>query len=203
VRGEDDATAERVQEFLDVMRTLRRECAWKGAQTHRSLVRYLLEESHETVEAIETGDADHLCEELGDLLLQVWFHAVIAEETGAFTFDDVLRGVTDKLRRRNPHVFGNADPASAPLDAAAVDAVWQSIKATEKPREGLLDGIPASLPALHYADKVTSRLARAGRAVEPSGGDVGDRLLALVNEARTSGVDPEQALRDAVRRLEG
>ncbi len=196
-------TAARVEEFLDVMRTLRRECAWKGAQTHRSLVRYLLEESHETVEAIESGDSKHLCEELGDLLLQVWFHAVIAEEAGGFTLADVLSGVIDKLRRRNPHVFGGGDPAAAPLDAAAVDAVWQSIKATEKPREGLLDGIPASLPALLYADKVTSRLERAGRVVEPSGAELGERLLRLVNEARAAGIDPEQALRDAVRRLEG
>ena len=92
------------------MRRLRAECPWKQEQTHRSLARYLLEETHETLEAIDTGDAtgdwDHLREELGDLLLQVYFHAVIAEESGAFTIDDVARGITEKMYRRNPHVFG-------------------------------------------------------------------------------------------------
>ena len=106
------------------MRRLRAECPWKREQTHRSLARYLLEETHETLEAIdtgdETGDWDHLREELGDLLLQVYFHAVIAEESGAFTIDDVARGITEKMYRRNPHVFGppSDDP---PADAAAVE----------------------------------------------------------------------------------
>ena len=93
-------------DFLDDMRRLRRECPWKREQTHRSLARYLQEETAETLEAIDTGDADHLREELGDLLLQVYFHAVIAEESGAFTIDDVARGISEKMHRRNPHVFG-------------------------------------------------------------------------------------------------
>ena len=106
-----DAVADPVSspaELLAVMRQLRVECDWKRAQTHRSLARYLLEETHETLEAIDTGDADHLREELGDLLLQVYFHAVIAEENGDFTFEDVAADIVAKLRRRNPHVFGSA-----------------------------------------------------------------------------------------------
>lgn len=197
----EDPTVEALAELTDVMRRLRRECAWKQGQSHRSLVRYLLEETHETVEAIETGDSDHLREELGDLLLQVWFHAVVAEEQGEFTLADVAVGITDKLYRRNPHVFGDAAPDA---DPASINEVWESIKAAEKQRATVTDGLPASLPALLYADKVADRLAREGRPVrlDPAG-DLGERLLALVVEARAAGRDPEQALRDAVRRRLG
>jgi XTP/dITP diphosphohydrolase len=206
VRGEP------LLEFLEVMRRLRAECAWKRGQTHRSLSRYLLEETYETLEAIDTGDATgdwaHLREELGDLLLQVYFHAVIAEETGEFTLDDVARDITTKMYRRNPHVF--APTADSPVEPAAIDEVWQQIKAAEKQRTSVTDGLPPALPALLYADKVLDRLAREPAAeppppvVEPDrdtlADDLGERLLALVAEARESGVDPEQALRDAVRR---
>jgi len=186
-------------EFLAVMRRLRAECDWKRGQTHRTLARYLLEETHETLEAIDTGDVEHLCEELGDLLLQVYFHAVIAEETGEFTIDDVARGITEKMYRRNPHVFGDAPGG----DAAAINEVWQQIKAQEKPRSSVTEGLPPGLPALLHADKVLERMERAaGRAPElPAGDDLGDRLLALVAEARATGADPEQELREAVRRL--
>jgi XTP/dITP diphosphohydrolase len=186
-----------LREFLDVMRRLRRECDWKAGQTHRSLVRYLLEETHETVEAIESGDADHLREELGDLLLQVVFHAVIAEEAGEFTLDDVAGDITSKMRRRNPHVFGDV----AVSGAQAVNELWESVKAAEKSRTTVTEGLPASLPALLYADKVLDRRSRAGLADPTVSDDLGDRLLALVAEAHTAGVDPEQSLREAVRRL--
>ncbi|MDZ5623321.1 MazG family protein [Nocardioides bizhenqiangii] len=195
----DDALAE----FVAVMRRLRAECPWKQQQTHRSLARYLLEETHETLEAIDTGDVEHLREELGDLLLQVVFHAVIAEQAGEFDLDDVARDITAKMRRRNPHVYGPPhDSAGAPPDAASVTEVWEAIKATEKHRDRVTDGLPPGLPALLYADKVLDRLERAGQSVEqrPTD-DLGDRLLALVAESRQRGVDPEQALRDAVRRL--
>jgi XTP/dITP diphosphohydrolase len=193
------AAGDALLEFLAVMRRLRAECPWKREQTHRSLARYLLEETHETLEAIDAGDAtgdwDHLREELGDLLLQVYFHAVVAEETGAFTIDDVARGITEKMHRRNPHVFG--DPtAEQPADAAAVNEVWQAIKERDKPRTSAADGLPDTLPALLYAAKVLERGAPAPTGTEA----LGDRLLALVAEAVADGIDPEQALRDAVRR---
>ncbi|GAB3778087.1 nucleoside triphosphate pyrophosphohydrolase [Nocardioides pacificus] len=191
-----------LDEFHEVMRRLRSECSWKAAQTHRSLARYLLEETHEVIEALDTGDAEHLREELGDLLLQVYFHAAIAEEAGDFTLDDVARDIIAKMRRRNPHVFApEGGELAAGGDPAAVNDAWQAIKATEKPRHSVLDGIAPTLPALLLADKVLERLERAGK--EPVAGpatDLGDRLLALVAEARADGIDPEQALRDAVRR---
>jgi XTP/dITP diphosphohydrolase len=199
-------------EFLEVMRRLRAECPWKAEQTHRSLARYLLEETHETLEAIDTGDAtgdwSHLREELGDLLLQVYFHAVVAEERGAFTIDDVARNITAKMHRRNPHVFGGPDETRPDLTAAEVDAAWQAIKATEKQRASVTDGLPDTLPALLYAAKVLERSGtepiRLRSATEDDQSDhrrIGERLLALVAEAVDAGVDPEQALRDAVRRL--
>jgi XTP/dITP diphosphohydrolase len=194
-------------DFLEDMRRLRRDCPWKREQTHRSLARYLQEETAETVEAIDTGDAAHLLEELGDLLLQVYFHAVIAEETGAFTIDDVARGIAAKMPRRNPHVFSASEPTT--MTAAEVDAQWQEIKSHEKVRRSPYDGIAPGLSALLLATKVLERepaaeLPAAVPAALPVGldasADLGDRLLALVREALGSGVDPEQALRDAVRR---
>ena len=206
VDGDDPA----VDELVAVMRLLRARCAWKREQTHRSRVRYLLEEAYETVDAIDAGETTedwaHLAEELGDLLLQVVFHAAIAEERGEFDLDVVARGITAKLRRRNPHVFGPA-AGGEELDAEAVNDLWQQAKAAERdaqPDRGdarIEDGIPSALPALLYADKVLDRLERAGRPVipEPGSPDLGERLLALVGEARAAGVDPEQALRDVVR----
>jgi XTP/dITP diphosphohydrolase len=198
-------------ELRGVMARLRAECPWKREQTHRSLLRYLLEEAYETVEAVESGDPEpepnHLREELGDLLLQVYFHAAVAAERDAFDIDDVARGITEKMVRRNPHVFGAETGAEAgaatgvadeePRDAAAVNEAWEAIKAREKSeRTDPADGIPSTLPALLYADKLVDRLARAGRPVhvEPDADALG------VVEARADGVDPEQELRDAVRR---
>ncbi len=192
-------------EFAEVMETLRAECGWKREQTHRSLSRYLIEESWEVLDAIDSGDLDHLREELGDLLLQIYFHAIIAAEEGAFTIDDVARDIIAKMKRRNPHVF--PPPGEERVeggDATSINEMWESIKAAEKSRTSVTDGIPAGLPALLFADKVLDRLAREGRGVSTSStdeGDLGERLLALVAEARESGIDPEQALRDAVRRL--
>jgi XTP/dITP diphosphohydrolase len=191
---------EEVLAFLDVMRRLRAECPWKAAQTHRSLARYLLEETHETVEALDSGDAVLLREELGDLLLQVFLHTAIAEEAGDFTTADVARDAIAKMVRRNPHVFGDDH---GDLDPAEVNELWESRKAQEKQRSSVTEGLAPGLPALLYADKVLDRGQRAGTPLEvpaePT--DLGDRLLALVAEARAEGTDPEQALRDAVRRL--
>ncbi len=193
-------------ELVEVFARLRAECGWKAAQTHRSLARHLLEETYETLEVIDALDGggspddlrEELRDELGDVLLQVYLHAAIAAETGAFDIEDVAAGLRDKMVRRNPHVFGDVEET----DPGRINETWESVKATEKQRTGLLDGVPLALPALARADKVLDRLGRAGVEVPPGDpDDVGERLLALVVEARESGVDPEQALRDAVRRI--
>jgi len=197
-----DVPGARLLDLVTVMDRLRSECPWDKEQTHRSLATCLLEEAYETLEAIESlgdpPDYTHLREELGDLLLQVFFHSRIAEEAGddGFTVDDVAAGIVDKLVHRHPHVFAGLDVA----DADEVDRNWEALKAAEKGRASVLDGIPAGLPALALADKVLGRSARVD--VGPaSGAELGDRLLALVVEARADGVDAEQALRDAVRAL--
>jgi XTP/dITP diphosphohydrolase len=180
------------------MDRLRSECPWDQAQTHRSLAKYLLEETYETLEAIESGDYVDLREELGDLLLQVYFHARVAAESGdeGFTIDDVAAGIVDKLVHRHPHVFAGLEVS----DADEVNRNWETLKTAEKARVSVLDGIPLALPALTLADKVVGRADRV--AVVPSDtGSLGDRLLALVVEARAGGLDAEQELRDAVRRL--
>ncbi|MGL5823902.1 MAG: MazG nucleotide pyrophosphohydrolase domain-containing protein [Nocardioides sp.] len=215
------STGERMADFGEVMLRLRAGCAWKAAQTHRSLSRFLIEETYETIDAIDSGDSAHLCEELGDVLLQVYFHAVIAAERGDFTLDDVVAGVTAKLIRRNPHVFGHRGAGAAgsaeadePMDASAVNEAWERIKASEKTRTTVLDGIPRDLPALLYAEKVLARLERAAGTAELGALDssevdsvasdvqqagIGNRLLRVVDEARRAGVDPEQALREVVK----
>jgi XTP/dITP diphosphohydrolase len=189
-------------ELVGMMARLRAECGWKAAQTHRTLAKHLLEETYETLEAIEAlehgGDPDHLREELGDVLLQVYLHAAIAAQAGQFDIEDVAAGLREKMLRRNPHVFGDV----IETDPERINAAWEAVKATEKQRDGLFDGIPLELPALTRATKVLDRLDRAGTApTAPTDPDIGDRLLALVTEARAAGVDPEQALRDAVRRI--
>ena len=188
--------------LVDLMARLRAECGWKAAQTHRTLARHLLEETYETLEVIEAPEIDdeHLAEELGDVLLQVYFHAAIAAESGRFDIEDVAAGLQEKLIRRNPHVFGEV----VATDPAEINEHWERVKAAEKQRSDLLEGIPLTLPALARAAKVLDRLERAGRplpAEVSSSDDLGDRLLALVAESRAEGLDPEQALRDAVRRL--
>ena len=132
----DAPPSDAVAEFVEVMRRLRVECAWKAGQTHDSLVPFLREETEELVEAIGSGNVDHVREELGDVLLQVVFHAAIAEQAGEFTLDDVARGITEKMRRRNPHVFDpvsiGRSPDDPPLDAAAIDELWERIKRSER-----------------------------------------------------------------------
>jgi len=210
LHGSYDVPGARLLDLVAVMDRLRQDCPWDREQTHRSLAKYLLEETYETLEAIEsTGGAEDaglldLREELGDLLLQVVFHARIAAEDPAagFTIDDVAGGIVEKLVHRHPHVFAGLDVAGV----GEVESNWETLKAAEKGRASVLDGIPLSLPALALADKV---LGRAGsrvvepdsRAVEPVETTLGDRLLDLVVDARSQGLDAEQELRDAVRRL--
>lgn len=130
------ASGEGLVEFLDLMRVMRERCAWKSSQTHESLAKHLREESEEVLEAIEEADPDHLKEELGDLLLQVYFHAAIAEEAGEFTMDDVIAGLTAKMKRRNPHVFGPEADSGRRYTVDEIEELWQAAKAAEKGRPG-------------------------------------------------------------------
>lgn len=183
-------------------------CAWDAEQTHESLVQYLVEESHELIEAVESGSREDVLEELGDVLYQVLFHADIAAASAEhpFTIEDVAAATTAKMVGRHPHVFGDvvADTAED------VAANWETWKREQKPaRTSVLDGVPAGLPALARADKVLGRAEGVGVVAvstsAPDGDDeheLGDRLLALVREARAGGLDAERALRSAVRRLE-
>jgi len=196
--GSYDLPGSALLDVVEVMDRLRRECPWTAQQTHDSLSHYLLEEAHETLEALDSGDGDHLREELGDLLMQIVFHARIAAEGadadgGGWDIDDVAAGIAGKLIHRNPHVFGDETVTGA----EEVDANWQRLKALEKQRTSALEGIPATLPALAYADKVVGRIGH----VDVSGDDLGSRLLALVVEARAAGQDAEETLRQAVRLL--
>jgi len=191
-----------VERLVEVMARLRQECPWDAKQTHRSLVQYLIEETAETIEAIEAADQDHLREELGDLLLQVIFHAEIAsEQTTGFAVDDIARGIADKLISRHPYVFATAE---VPSD---LHFTWEQRKVLEKGRTSALQGIPDQLSALARANKIISR-ARSRRVAvtlpdEPiSAEELGAQLLALAARAHAAGIDPDQALRDAVRGLE-
>lgn len=204
--GSYDVPGARLLDLVAVMDRLRSPggCPWDSEQTHESLAPYAIEETYELVEAIESGDRSHLMEELGDLLLQVAFHARVAQEDSEspFGIDDVAGGIVDKLVRRHPHVFadGDADTAQEVADS------WEHLKAQEKPhRTSPLDGIPEALPALARADKAVGRLATAGRLdvtkAAAAGEDLGSRLLALVLEARDNGQDPEAVLRATVRAM--
>lgn len=194
-------------------------CPWDAEQTHESLVTYLLEEAYEAVEAIEAGDRAGMREELGDVLLQVMFHARIAAEDpeDPWTIDEVAAGIAAKLIARHPHVFGDAQHDSA----AEVESAWQARKAAEKSRESALDGLPTSLPALLLAEKVTRRAGYAGITVPPaeqrvaavaaaaldtlSGeagldpADFGGLILALVVGGQQRGLEAEAAVRLALR----
>lgn len=198
--GSYDLPGARLLDLINVMDRLRRECPWVQAQTHRSLVRYLVEESYETIDAIESGDLSHLREELGDLLFQVVFHARLLEEQDvAVSIDDVAGDLVSKLIRRNPHVFGNGDASSV----VEIENVWDQLKAEEKRRTSVAEGVPLALPALALADKLFERTAKASASVDLPSSDsteIGDLLLRVVARARDAGVDPEQALRDAIRR---
>jgi len=204
--GSFDVPGARLLDVVAVMDRLRSPggCPWDAEQTHASLVPYLLEEAHEAIEAIESGDPAHMQEELGDLLLQIAFQARVAQEhpTAPFDIDDVAGELVEKLVRRHPHVFADVEADTAD----AVAANWDDIKSQEKQhRTHPVEGVPVSLPALARAEKYVGRLERAGRsdlleaAVAP--GDLGARLLQLVREARVEGVDAEAALRETLRAL--
>lgn len=199
--------------FHELARTLREQCPWDREQTHRSLVTYLLEETHEVVDAILALDSDDpsgddaLIEELGDLLYQIEFHAAIAEQEGRFTMADVARSINDKLVRRHPHVF--AEPTATPSSDELV-ASWDAIKRAEKAARGIdagpFDGVASSAGSLGYAASVLKRADKAGIPISTrplaTPGDLddpaslGEHLLTVVAECRRRGIDPEVALRE-------
>jgi XTP/dITP diphosphohydrolase len=208
VTGSHDVPGSRLIDLVAVMDTLRGPggCPWDAEQTHVSLLPYLLEETHEVIEAVERGDRDHLVEELGDLLLQVVFHARMGEEDARapFDIDEVAAGVVAKLVRRHPHVFAEPD---AQATSSQVSENWEELKVAEKGRQEIFDGIPATLPALARAQKMLDRLARTGRdltsaiATAADGDELAVTLLTAVLQARRSGRDGESALRAALGRL--
>lgn len=220
-----------IARLIDIMAALRDPqtgCAWDVRQTFETIAPYTLEEAHEVADAIARGDREDLRDELGDLLLQVVFHAQMADEEGSFDFGGVVEAITTKLIRRHPHVFG----ALENRDPEAIKRLWDEIKSTEKQERrerrggaepGLLDEIPAGLPALMRADKLTRRaakvgfdwpdpeqvLAKVGEEFEEVGEamaegneadiaeEIGDLLFAAANLARHHDIDPEAALQAA------
>ncbi|WP_460799088.1 nucleoside triphosphate pyrophosphohydrolase [Microbacterium sp. GXF0217] len=199
-----------LRDAAETMRAVRERCVWSQRITHRDLVPYLIEESHEVIDAVEVGDRAELREELGDLLWQVLFHAAIAAQDpdDPFDIDDVARTLTEKMVRRHPHVFADA-VATTPEE---VLVHWNAAKAAEKrERTSVLDGVPSGMPSLARAQKVLGRAssvlpdaASSASADAPpaSEADLGEALLALVAEARTRGWDAERALRERIRLLE-
>jgi tetrapyrrole methylase family protein / MazG family protein len=195
--------------FAEVVRRLRAECPWDRQQTHHSLRHHLLEEAYEVLEALDHIDVDAgegfdaLEEELGDLLFQVVLHSTLATEEGRFTLADVVRGISEKLVGRHPHVFGDV----AVDDADEVAERWERLKKAEKGRSSVMDGVPATLPSLAYALKVQRKAASQGvdwRTLlegDDALGDTGRRLLDLVDDARVAGDDPETELRIAAEHL--
>ena len=216
------------QRLVELLAVLRGEtgCPWDREQDHHSLKKFLLEEAYEVLEAIDEEDSEHLCEELGDLLMNLLFQARIAQEAGHFDIQDVCRGITEKLIRRHPHVF-----ASTPeLQAEDVARQWEQIKLQEKKRPthtSALDGIPRNAPAFNRAQKTVQRAAQAGFAWPDAEGalakvyeeleeveevvesgpkgrleqEIGDLLFAVIGLARTVGVDAESALRGTTARF--
>jgi XTP/dITP diphosphohydrolase len=190
----------------EVMREVRERCVWTQTIDHRALVPYLVEESHEVIEAVESGTRAELREELGDLLWQVLFHAEIAsrDPEDPFDIDDVAHGLTDKMVRRHPHVFGDA-VARTPEE---VLVHWNAAKAEEKSaRTSVLDGVSERMPSLALAQKLLGRAENVGVTVVPAAppateAELGDALLALVARARAEGWDAERALRTRIRALE-
>src|SRR5580693_4424132 len=212
-------------ELMTVMARLRQECPWDAQQTHESLAPHLLEESYEAIDALESGDPDAVREELGDVLLQVYFHAEVASERAdgtGYTIDDVADGIAAKLIRRHPHVFSDVSVSGAD----EVKLNWDAIKAAERQAKSggpgsVLDGVPFGQPALALAAQLQRRAERAGvpadlavfgahgetagsAGVAGAGGaaapsELGAELFALVARARAAGLDPELELRAAAR----
>ena len=229
VAGQDNRA---FQTLVDIVARLRAPdgCPWDREQTHQSLTPYLIEETYEAVEEIDANSMPGLREELGDVLLQVMLHSEIASEGGHFTVDDVIEGLVNKLIRRHPHVFGDADARTA----EEVAARWEVLKSEERHGASLMEGVPANLPALTYAQRTQGRAANVGfdwpnvdgvlaKVAEEAAElaevvgtedsddvtdahaaqewEMGDLLFSLVNLARRMDIDAEGALRHANRRF--
>jgi XTP/dITP diphosphohydrolase len=210
LHGSYDLPGARLLDVVAVMDQLRGPggCPWDAEQTHASLASYLVEETFETLAAIDGEDPDALREELGDVLLQVAFHARIAEESTdrPWSIDDVAATLVDKLVRRHPHVFAEGDAATA----SDVQERWDELKSAERPRASVVDGVPLALPALALSEKLIGRTARAGLALdvdEPELPDdlseelLGALLFGVVSAARRQGLDAETALRRHAHRF--
>jgi len=203
VDGSHDLPGAHLLDLVVTMDRLRAECPWDAQQTHISLAPHLLEEPYEALEALESGDLDAFREELGDVLLQVIFHARIADD---FNIDDVADIIVEKLVRRHPHVFGSVTVA----DAEEVKRNWDTIKKQERSERSVvpgpastLDGVPFGQPALALAAQLQRRAVRAGIPEDLAivdGDDIGAELFGLVTKARRAGLDPELELRAAARR---
>jgi tetrapyrrole methylase family protein/MazG family protein len=209
-------TGDKFNDFVEIVKRLRKECPWDREQTNDSIKAATIEEAYEVVESIEKKNYDDLKKELGDLLLHVVFHTVIASELNGFTIDDVIESITEKLIRRHPHVFGEVKVSGA----EEVKKNWEEIKLSEG-RETLLEGIPEMLPALQRAHRLQEKAAKVGfdwekkedvwkkvieeveemHRSESEGNydkledEVGDVFFAMVNYSRFLGVNPENALR--------
>ncbi|MEN9752284.1 MAG: hypothetical protein RLZZ600_1331 [Actinomycetota bacterium] len=202
----------KLDELIEVMATLRGPggCPWDAEQTHESLIRYLLEETYELIDAIEAGDRDDMIEELGDVLYQVIFHSDLAANSPGenFTLEDVAEHMTKKMVGRHPHVFGGGRTAET---ADEVMTFWDDLKKQEKPgRTSTLDGVPQAMPALLLADKLLGKAEKLD-VVEVGGPapfpfqteeELGAVLLAMVASARSQGLDAERALRGRLRDLQ-
>ncbi len=189
----------------EVTRRLRKDCPWDREQTHASLSRHAIEEVYELLEAVDLwsltdpASEEHLIEELGDVLVQVFVHAAIAAEQNRFDAQEIAKRVADKLIERHPHVYGDATAETSD----EVMSSWEANKKKAKGRVSVMDGIPAHLPALLTASKVLRKASHAGIEAEIElSDDIGTRLLTLVDEARLQKIEPELALRDATAKFQ-
>jgi MazG family protein len=214
---------ERFVEFVQVVRRLRKECPWDSEQTHESIRAMLLEEAYEVMESIEAENWNELRKELGDILLHVVMHAVIAEEKSSFTLEALIEGETKKLIHRHPHVFGEVEAKSA----EQVTINWEKLKLKEQGRTSILDGVPRTMPGLQRAQRLQQKAASVGfdwsnaddvwkkveeelgefRAARGDGNmeqmtdELGDVLFSIVNYARFMKINPEDALRGTIEKF--
>jgi tetrapyrrole methylase family protein/MazG family protein len=215
-------TTEPIENFVKIVRRLRKDCPWDREQTHKSIRHSLIEETYEVIEAIDQNDADELKKELGDLLLHIVLHAVMAEEEKSFTLGDVIDSISEKMIRRHPHVFGNI----AVKDSHEVKKNWEHIKLTEG-RKSVIDGVPKEMPALLRALRIQEKASKVGfdwkkkrdvwkkvdeeinelAGAERSKNHIhieeefGDLLFSLVNYSRFIGVNPEFALKESINKF--